>query len=155
MKRVKWLFVVSILGIPFGAWGSSAFLLASSGESVTIECRSGGLYFGYQLDGFPTCHKFACTAIQARTDAGEWFKYAAHNGGDMGFVRNNRSAVRKNGAVAEVLLERMLKAASIEFFNPGTGGPVAFSISDSDRAELEATAAQCGTPIPASARGNS
>jgi len=54
----------------------------------------------------------------------------------MGFVRN--------GAVAETLLERMLKASSVEFLDSGTEKSVAFSISDSDRAELEAAAAECG-----------
>jgi hypothetical protein len=144
MNRVTWLLVVSILGVPFGAW-ASAFLLASSGESITLECRSKGLYFGYQLDGLPACYEFDCTAIQARTDDGKWVQYAAHNGSNLGFVRNKNSTVRKNGAVAEALLERMLKASSIEFLNPGTGKPVVFSISDTDRAELESIAAECGT----------
>jgi len=71
MNRFSWLFAVLTLGIPFGAW-ASAFLMAPSAESLTIECRSDGLYIGYQIDDFPVCHEFACTAIQARTDGENW-----------------------------------------------------------------------------------
>jgi len=146
MNRITWLLGVSILGVSFRAWASaSAPLLASSGESLTLECRREGLYFAYQLDGLPACYEFACTAIQARTDDGQWVQYAAHNGSNLGFIRNKHSTVRKNGADAEALLVRMLKASRIELPNPGTGKPVAFSISDTDRAKLVSIAAVCGT----------
>lgn len=141
---IAWLLGVSILGVPFAAW-ASVFLLAPSGESLTLECRSEGLYFGYQLDGLPTCGEFACTAIKARTDHREWVQYSAHNGSNLGFVRNKRSTVRKNGALAEALLQRMLKASNVEFLNPGTGKPVTFPISDAHRAELKSIVAKCGT----------
>ncbi len=144
MKRIAWLFGLSVLGVSLAAWAST-FLLAPSGESLTLDCRSDGLYIGYQLDGLPACGEFACMTVRARTDSGAWVQYSAHNGSNMGFVRNKRSTFRKNGALAESLLERMLKASSVELLNPSTGKAVAFPISDADRAELKALVAKCGS----------
>jgi len=123
---------------------SGVFILAPSGESISIECLSEGLYFAYQIDNFPACHEFSCTAIRARAQDGEWIQYAAHNGGDSGFIRSERSNLRKNGAAAESLLDRILTASRVEFLNPATGEPVAFSITEMHRGELVSIAAKCG-----------
>jgi hypothetical protein len=118
--------------------------MAPSAESLTIECRSDGLYFAYQLDNLPVCSNFACTFIKARTGAGSWTKFSAHNGSHSGFVRNSRSTFKRNGETAEVLLKQMLSALYVEFLNPASDAAVRFKISEDERKEIKAVSAECG-----------
>ena len=141
MKRVALPIALGLL-VPLQA--SAAFIMAPSAESLTIECRSDGLYFGYQLDDLPSCSSFACTFIKARTGAGSWTKFAAHNGSHSGFVRNSRSTVKRNGETAEVLLKQMLSSPYVEFLNPASNAAVRFEISGDERKEIESVSAECG-----------
>lgn len=135
------------------AAASALLLLAPSAESLTVECRSDGLYLAYQLDDLPSCSDYSCTTIKARTGGSEWTNYSAHDARHSGFVRNQRSKIRRNGALAEQLLERMLDAKRVEFLNPGTGEAVAFPIGDEDREGLQDIASECGKQLFATTDG--
>lgn len=132
------------LGLLISLQASAVFIIAPSAESLTIECRSNGLYFGYQLDDLPSCSSFACTFIKARTGAGSWTKFAAHNGSHSGFVRNSRSNVKRNGETAETLLKQMPSSPYVEFLNPASDAAVRFEMSDDERKELKIVSAKCG-----------
>ena len=132
------------LGLLVSLQASAAFIMAPSAESLTIECRSDGLYFGYQLDALPSCSSFVCAFIKARTGAGSWAKFAAHNGSHSGFVRNSRSTVKRNGETAEALLKQMLSSPYVEFLNPASDAAVRFEISKDERNELKLVSTECG-----------
>lgn len=121
----------------------SVFLLSRTGESITVEYRNDGLYIGYQLDDLPSCHSFECTRIKVRTDGGNWIYYAAHNGDNLGFVRNKQDSLQKNGEVAERLLDAMINASQVEFFNHGTDKISVFEISEKDRTSLQTIQKVC------------
>lgn len=137
--------VCAALVIPTG--GRAVFLLAPSAESLTIECRGDGLYFGFQIDGLPACSDMSCMWIRARTDGGEWVKYGAHRGSHNGRVRSKGdfAQFKKVGELGEVLVGKLTKAKAVEFQNPVTDAPVRFAISESDREDLANVARTCAS----------
>jgi hypothetical protein len=62
----------------------------------------------------------------------------------MGFVRNSRSTVKRNGETAEALLKQMLSSPYVELLNPATDAAVRFEISEDERKELKVVSAECG-----------
>lgn len=136
------LFAALLLATPSAA--GSVFLLADSGESLTLECRDNGLYFGYQIDGLSACSRYDCMTIQVRVDRKKWVNYSAHNGSSMGFVRNTHDRFRRNGDEAEALLKKMVTASTVEFRTPQTKKSAEFPITTADARKLQSIAKECG-----------